>query len=216
MIKRYGEALCVTDVIYTAAIYDKRLRGDKTRLRCSEECNRMGNIVRLADASHHRALAELMLHFGPLFLAAPGLRHIRAHEPRRDRIHSYAMRTKLQCETAGQDNDLGLCGGIKRRARQRCAKCGDRGYVDYSTISELAHAAHHGKRRMDHPIDVNSPHALELLLIIGVERSRLGVAGIVDEDSDGTKFGSNALDHRGHGLLVSDIRQERDGSPAIR
>ena len=91
----------MTDVIYTATIYDERLRRDETRFRCSEECNRMGNIVRLADASHHRALSEFLFHFGPLFLAAPRLRHIRAHEPRGHRIDSYAMRTKLQCETTG-------------------------------------------------------------------------------------------------------------------
>src|SRR5215467_10423911 len=97
-VAQRSRGLSVTYVICTATIYDKRLSGDKTRFRCSEECNRMSNIVRLADASHHRALAELMLHFGPIFLAAPRLRHIRAHEPGRHRIHSYAMRAKLQCE----------------------------------------------------------------------------------------------------------------------
>src|SRR5215813_3859479 len=91
----------VTYVICTPTIYDKRLCGDKARFRCSEECNRMSNIVRLADASNHRALAELMLRFCPLVLAAPGLRHIRAHESRRHRIHGYAMRAKLQCEPTG-------------------------------------------------------------------------------------------------------------------
>src|SRR5215472_8893033 len=88
-VTQRSRGLSVTYVICTATIYDKRLSRDKTRFRRSEECNGMSNIVRLADASHHRALAELMLHFGPLFLAAPCLRHIRAHEPRRHRIHSY-------------------------------------------------------------------------------------------------------------------------------
>src|SRR5262245_60722161 len=154
-VAQRSRGLSVTDIIYTATVYDKRLRGNKTRFRCSEECNRMGNIVGLADASHHGALAELLLYFGPLFLAAPGLRHIRAHEPRCHRIHSYSMRTKLQCETTRQDDDLSLCRGIKRRAWQRCAKCSDRSDVDDATISELAHAAHHRTRRVNYANDVN-------------------------------------------------------------
>src|SRR5262249_34598636 len=125
----------------------------------------MGNIFGLADTTHHRPLAELPLHFGPIRCAAPGLRHIRAHESRRYRIHRHAMRAKLQSKSTGESNDLSFCGCIKRSARQRRAKCGDGGYVDDATIPELAHAAHHSMRRIDDAVDVYSPHALELLLI---------------------------------------------------
>src|SRR5215471_249838 len=148
----------------------------------------MRDIVWLTDTPYHRALAELPLHFGPLWLAASGLRHIRAHESRRHRIHRYAMRAKLQRESPGQDDDLGLCSCIECGARQRRAKCGDRGYVDDTPILVPAHATHNGKRRVDHTIDINSAHPLELRLIVGVESGRLGDAGIVDEDGDRTKL----------------------------
>ena len=63
---------------------------------------------------------------------------------------------------------------------------------------------------MDDTVGVDLPHALKPLPIIGVERGRVGDAGIVDQDRDGPEFGVDAVHHRFDRRIIGDVGADGD------
>src|SRR5207244_10917356 len=86
----------MTDVVHAPAVHGEHLRGDEARLRRGEKGDGVRDVVRVADASHHRALADLLDGGRELLRVATG--HVGGEEARRDRIDRDAVVTEIHGE----------------------------------------------------------------------------------------------------------------------
>src|SRR6266542_5960851 len=99
--------LTVSDVVHPAAVHRQRLCGDPARLRRDQERDRIGDVLRFADAAHHGSCGETLLRPLPIRGAAAALRHVGAHEARRHCVHADAVRTALHGNAPRQNQHLG-------------------------------------------------------------------------------------------------------------
>ena len=111
----------------------------------------------------------------------------RPRQPRRDRIHSDAMRAKLARHRPGESDNAGLARHVVDEARHHRTERARR-HVDDAAPAALLHARDEGLRHQKATVEIDREHAPPVFERHVVEGALRIDAGAVDEDVASAEF----------------------------